>query len=66
MVTMDEVIRAFKSRGSEERIPVLRLELDYELALLYEAIHENNHIKKCKCIKRLTELRREMILLEEW
>ncbi|MDF2683805.1 MAG: hypothetical protein K0R47_4995 [Brevibacillus sp.] len=63
-VTMDQVIAALKRRDSEERIPVLRLELDYELATLYDAMkaEDKGQVKQSK--ERLKQLRREMLLLE--
>lgn len=63
-VTMDQVIAALKRRDSEERIPVLRLELDYELATLYDALKtdDTGQVKQSK--ERLKQLRREMLLLE--
>jgi hypothetical protein len=64
MVTMEEVMKAFKCRDPEERIPVLRLELDYELALLHEAMMENSRTKMEQCKERLKEIRREMLMLE--
>lgn len=66
MITMDDVIKAFKCKEAEERIPVLRLELDYELYMLYEAIEENDEQKKNRALKRLYELRQELLLLEEF
>lgn len=64
VITMDDVIKAFKCKEAEERIPVLRLELDYELSLLYEAMKEKNELKKNKSLKRLNQLRQELLLLE--
>lgn len=64
MITMDDVIKAYKCKEAEERIPVLRLELDYELALLYEAIKEKDEEKQDKAKKRLKQLRQELLLLE--
>jgi hypothetical protein len=63
-VTVEEVIRAFKCREPEKRIPVLRMELDYELALLHEAMVENDTHQIDQCKTRLRELRREMMMLE--
>jgi len=62
--TMDQVIAALKRRDLEERIPVLRLELDYELATLFDAMiaEDNAQMKQSK--ERLQQLRREMLLLE--
>jgi len=35
---MKQVIEAFKRKDAEKRIPVLRLEIDYELATLFDAM----------------------------
>jgi hypothetical protein len=61
---MEDVIKAFKCRDPEERIPVLRMELDYELARLFEAMKENHTHKMDQCKERLKEIRRELMLLE--
>ncbi|GGE22868.1 hypothetical protein GCM10011571_26170 [Marinithermofilum abyssi] len=63
-VTVEDVIKAFKCREPEKRIPVLRMELDYELALLYEAMVENNTHRVDQHKARLRELRQEMLMLE--
>ncbi|KZE47463.1 hypothetical protein AV540_18820 [Brevibacillus parabrevis] len=63
-VTMDQVIAALKRRDSEERIPVLRLELDYELATLFDAIQAKDQTQIGKSVEILKQLRREMLLLE--
>jgi len=63
-VTMDQVIAALKRRDLEERIPVLRLELDYELATLYDAMQAEDNTKMKQSKERLKQLRREMLLLE--
>lgn len=63
-VTMDQVITALKRRDAEERIPVLRLELDYELSSLYDAIQMNDTEQINKSKELLRKLRREMLLLE--
>ncbi|BAH44869.1 conserved hypothetical protein [Brevibacillus brevis NBRC 100599] len=61
---MDQVIAAMKRRDSEERIPVLRLELDYELATLYDAMQAKDQSQMKHSTERLKQLRREMLLLE--
>ncbi len=43
---------------------VLRLELDYELATLYEAMMENDEEKKKECKRRLEKLRQELMRLQ--
>ncbi|MFV0289174.1 MAG: hypothetical protein ACK5HR_06980 [Mycoplasmatales bacterium] len=61
---MRQVIDALKRKDAEKRIPVLRLELDYELAVLYEAILNCDDILIGDCKERLEILRTEMIRLE--
>ena len=61
---MKQIIKALKNNDSEKRIAVLRLELDYELATLYEAMVENNEEQKFESKRRLEKLRLEMIRLE--
>ncbi|ERM19250.1 hypothetical protein [Brevibacillus laterosporus] len=63
-VTMDQVIAALKRRDAEERIPVLRLELDYELATLYDAMQNRNKEQMRRSKAQLRLLRKEMLLLE--
>jgi hypothetical protein len=61
---MEEVIRAYRCRNAEERISVLRMELDYELANLHEAMKEKCTHKMDQCKARLKEIRKEMMMLE--
>jgi len=63
-VTVEEMMKAFKSPRAERRIPVLRLELDYELASYYELLHEGSAEQLAACHTKLKELRREMLTLE--
>ncbi len=62
--TVEEMIKAFKCQEPEKRISVLRLELDYELALLHEAMMQKNTHRIDQCKARLRELRQEMMMLE--
>ena len=64
VVTVEEMMQAFRSRRPDERIPVLRLELDYELAVLHEALQNGDRETADACKERLKELRHEMLLLE--
>lgn len=61
---MRQVINALKRKDAENRIPVLRLELDYELAVLHEAITKSDKVAMYACKERLELLRNEMIRLE--
>jgi hypothetical protein len=64
MITTEQIIQAFKSRRAEERAPVLKLEMDYELSTLYDAmmLGDTEAVEKSK--SRLEEMRRELIMLE--
>lgn len=61
---MEQVIRTFKKTNGEKRIAVLRLEIDYELATLHDAIIEGNSEKIKKCKKNLEKFRIELLRLE--
>ena len=63
-VTSDDVMRALKSREAEQRIPVLRIELDYELVSLSDALAAGDLLQVQVVKARLEELRREMLMLE--
>jgi hypothetical protein len=47
-----------------ERTAVLRMELDYELATLFEAMGEQNDAKKKDCKQKLERIRTELIRLK--
>ncbi|WP_442603841.1 hypothetical protein [Paenibacillus sp. KN14-4R] len=64
VVSIEDMIKAFRSKRTDERIPVLRLELDYELSTLADAINQGDTKAIQSCKKRLAELRQEMLLLE--
>ncbi|ASS74290.1 hypothetical protein CIG75_04345 [Tumebacillus algifaecis] len=63
-VSSEDVIKAFKSQAIAKRIPVLRLELDYELVSLQDAIAAEDHVEMNRVKVRLEELRREMMIYE--
>lgn len=63
---MEQVIEAFKRNDAEKRIPVLRMEIDYELLNLHEAMLAEDLDKMDVCKRRLQELRKEMLLLEAY
>ncbi|CAH1206987.1 hypothetical protein PAECIP111893_02666 [Paenibacillus plantiphilus] len=63
-VTVEEVIQAFQSKRAEERAIVLRMELDYELSVLHEAITAGREEDAALSKERLNTLRTEMIQLE--
>ena len=52
------------SQFDKYRTAVLRMELDYELATLYEAINEDDNRKKVQCKNKLEKIRKELIRLQ--
>ena len=63
-ITTEEMMRAFQSRRAEERIPVLKVELDYELAALAEAMKREDAEAVESSKRKLASLRNEMLQLE--
>lgn len=63
-VTVEDMIQAFKSNRAEQRAAVLRLEIDYELALLYDALREGRTADAEASKQRLGAMRIEMLQLE--
>lgn len=64
IVTTEEMIQAFLSNRAEQRMRVIRLEMDYALAELFEAMNEQKTAVIERCKEKLNELRSEMIQLE--
>lgn len=62
---MKQLINSTRKKNKDmERTAVLRLEMDYELATLFEAINEKNEEKKNECKKNLENIRRELLKLK--
>ncbi|MDQ0217223.1 hypothetical protein ELQ35_08180 [Peribacillus cavernae] len=57
--------QALKAKEVEKhRAAVLRMEMDYELATLFEAIGEKNEKKKLQCKQKLERIRLELVRLK--
>jgi len=63
-VTVEEMLQAFRSKRAEQRARVLRMEIDYELAVLYEALQHGRTEEADACKQRLKSMRLEMMQLE--
>ncbi|WP_214881772.1 MULTISPECIES: hypothetical protein [unclassified Exiguobacterium] len=61
---MKQVIEAFKRKDAEKRIPVLRLEIDYELATLFDAMGSQDDATVQASKHRLEKYRQELLRLE--
>ncbi|MFD0049166.1 hypothetical protein ACFVHQ_07540 [Actinomycetes bacterium NPDC127524] len=57
--------QSLKAKEVEKhRTAVLRMEMDYELATLFEAIGEENEQKKSQCKQKLERIRLELLRLK--
>jgi len=63
-VTVEDMIEAFRSNRAEQRAAVLRYEIDYELAVLHDALQNGNTEQAEASKERLKKLRIEMLQLE--
>jgi hypothetical protein len=63
-ITVEDMVQAFKSKRAEQRAGVLRLEIDYELAVLHEALQLGRSADIDASKERLKSMRTEMLLLE--
>ncbi|WP_313801479.1 hypothetical protein [Cytobacillus sp.] len=62
---MKQLINSVKnSPGEKERTAVLRLEMDYELATLFEAMNTQDEKMKTQSKQRLERIRQELLRLK--
>ncbi|SFJ91946.1 hypothetical protein SAMN04487936_105210 [Halobacillus dabanensis] len=60
---MKHVMEALRKREAEEKLPVIRMEIDYELVTLHDAMIGGDVEQMKKTKRRLSELRKQLI---EW
>lgn len=61
MITMKQIVKIIRKVDIEKQYEqVLRLELDYELASLYDAMNSGDDVQKEKSKKRLAEIQKEL------
>lgn len=62
---MKQVMNAYRKKSSDkQRLAVLRLELNYELAVLFDALQTENEELKNKSKRKLERIREELIKME--
>ncbi|MFD2679878.1 hypothetical protein [Bacillus seohaeanensis] len=62
---MKQVMNTSKKRDiHQQRLAVLRLEMDYELAVLFEAMEADNKDIQMKSKEKLMKIREELIRLK--
>ena len=61
VIIMKQMIKIIRKVDIEKQYEeILLLEMDYELATLYDAMNENNQLEIEKSKKRLTEIQQEL------
>ncbi|GEN86632.1 hypothetical protein [Oceanobacillus sojae] len=60
---MKYVMEALRRKEAEERLPVIKLEIDYELATLYEAMQDEDTLQIIKSKERLKQLSEQWMAL---
>ncbi len=61
---MKKVVSTLRKNEDEARKSVLRLEMDYELTTLHDAMVANDLIEQEECKDRLEKLRQEWMQLD--
>ncbi|RWR12395.1 hypothetical protein [Siminovitchia fortis] len=62
---MKQVVNAYRKKSvDKQKLAVLHLELNYELAVLFDAMQENNEDMKTKAKRKLERIRSELIKME--
>ncbi|MBU9711269.1 hypothetical protein KS419_05955 [Bacillus tamaricis] len=61
---MEKVIQTLNRKDGERRLSVLKMEIDYELLTLFDALQTNDREQARKCKRNLERLRSEWIRLE--
>lgn len=62
---MKQVMNAYRKKSMDkQKLAVLHLELNYELAVLFDAMQEENEELKIKAKRKLEKIRAELIKME--
>lgn len=54
---MKYVMEALRRKEAQEKIPVIRMEIDYELMCLFDAMQANDKVEIIKAKERLKQFR---------
>ncbi|WP_188454527.1 hypothetical protein [Virgibacillus oceani] len=61
---MKYVMEALRRKEAQERLPVIRMEIDYELMTLYDALQAKDTVQIIKTKERLEHLRIQLMKIE--
>ncbi len=59
------VVENLRRQADKNKLPVIRIEIDYELMTLYDAIQANDRVQIIKSKERLKTLRLQLLDLQE-
>ncbi|WP_067725778.1 hypothetical protein [Oceanobacillus damuensis] len=62
---MKYVMEALRRKEAQEKLPVIRMEIDYELATLFDAMQDNDKVLIIKTKERLVELRKQLLQMDD-
>lgn len=60
------LMEPIKIREAKEKLPVIKLEIDYELLTLFDALQADDQVQIIKSKERLEFLRRQMVEIENF
>jgi hypothetical protein len=55
------ILEEVRRQDEMERIPVIRMEIDYELLTLYDALQADDNVQIIKSKERLKQLRKQLL-----
>ncbi len=58
------VMEALRRKEAQEKLPVIRMEIDYELVSLYDALQAEDTVEVIKAKEKLEQLRKQLIQIE--
>ncbi|MFD1172056.1 hypothetical protein [Oceanobacillus picturae] len=61
---MKYVMEALRRKEAQEKLPVIRMEIDYELVSLYDALQAEDTVEVIKAKEKLEQLRKQLIQIE--
>lgn len=64
MRNLKYVMEVLRRKEAQEKIPVLRMEIDYELVSLFDALQANDKVEIIKSKERLEQLRIQLYSIE--
>ncbi|WP_174613119.1 hypothetical protein [Virgibacillus ihumii] len=61
---MKYVMEALRKKEAQEKLPVIRMEIDYELVTLHDALQAHDQVEIIKSKERLKKLHQQLLEAE--